>query len=108
MLEDATAAWQETFYSLNFDLFSFLSARVSSELSEDQKDNIHTFLKPILANFEEQSWSSTAWTKFVMLIIVCNGGTENVAQVSDQDETLQDRLVNLVTGQQIPSAMIDS
>ena len=63
---------------LVFDLFSFIGARVSSELSGEADDHIAKFLEPVLANFDEQKWAKPAWIKFIMIIVVCNGGNGNV------------------------------
>ena len=78
-------------------MFSFLSARVSLELSGDDIDIIGRFLDPILKSFDTQSWSHLSFIKFVMVIVVCNGGNSNAMSVSDKDETVQDRLIRLVT-----------
>lgn len=44
-----------------------------------------------------------------MLIVVCNGSTDNVTQMTDNQGTVQDRLNSLVSDHQfLPSTMIDS
>lgn len=53
MPESEQQVYQEMIYQLGFDLFSFISARVSSELSGDTIDSISKFLEPILTNFNE-------------------------------------------------------
>ena len=54
--EDNQIFYQELIHELSFDLFSFLSARVSFKFAEE--DNIKSeFFKPILANFNETNWA---------------------------------------------------
>ena len=53
VIESEKQVYQEMIYQLGFDLFSFMSARVSSELSGDTIDSISKFLEPILTNFNE-------------------------------------------------------
>ena len=54
-------------------------------------------MKPILDNFDEERWAKQAWTKLVLIIVVCNGGNSNVMQVDEQEGTVQDRLIRLIT-----------
>ena len=56
-------------------------------------------MEPIIAKFDEESWGHLAWIKFVLIIIVCNGGNSNVLKVSAKEESVQDRLIRLVTDQ---------
>lgn len=52
--QDEQQVFQEMIHQLIFDLFSFLSARVSHEVSGSTNvDIIAKFLEPILNNFDE-------------------------------------------------------
>ena len=70
---------REAVYQLDFELFSLLSARVSSELTGSNNGVMARFLEPVLQNFNTERWQHAAWTKFVLILIVCNGGAANIA-----------------------------
>ena len=57
------------------------------------------FLQPIFENFNASNWASLSWMKFVVILMVCNGGND-VMNVDGQEETVQARLMKLVTDQQ--------
>ena len=98
--EDKEVNYQELIHELSFDLFSFLSARVSYNFAEEEsiKDQ---FLKPIFENFNTSSWDSVSWTKFVIILMVCNGGSNETMNIDEYEDTVQDRLMKLVTDQQV-------
>ena len=68
---------------MDFELFSLLSARVSSELIGSNNEVLTNFLSPVLQNFKENDWKHASWTKFVLILVVCNGGAANVTQMDD-------------------------
>ena len=78
-----------------------MCARVSNELSGAQTDCLNKFLEPVLDNFAAQRWQHAAWTKFVLILLVCNGGTSAVTHLGSQEESVQDRLVCIVTEQHL-------
>ena len=55
-----------------------MSARVSSELTGAQSDGVKKFLEPLIATFDTESWCNVGWAKFVMILVVVNGGSSSV------------------------------
>ena len=46
----------EAVYQLDFELFSLISARVSSELTGSNNETMANFMEPVLKNFNEEKW----------------------------------------------------
>jgi hypothetical protein len=64
-----------------------------------EEDGIKSeFFKPILANFNDSNWAYLSWMKFVVILMVCNGGND---VMNIEEDTVQARLMKLVTEQQI-------
>ena len=55
---------------------------------------------PIFDNFNGSNWDSLSWAKFVVILMVCNGG-HDAMNVEGAEDTVQARLMKLVTDQQI-------
>lgn len=41
-------------------------------------------------------WSSLPWIKFVVFLMVCNGGSNHILSVGEVEETVQSRMIRLM------------
>jgi len=71
---------------------------------EEQDDFINSkLLNPVFDQFDKEDWSNVNWSKFVIMVLVCNGGTNHMLNVNEIEETVQNRLMRLVTDHQVLS-----
>lgn len=90
------AVYQELFIQKSFDLFSYLSSRVSCD-SDSIGKTPQEFIAQILDNIESiNGWREVNWVKFLLTCVICNGGGLQNNVNMDQEEDFQSRLMRLM------------
>lgn len=74
--EDDHKKYELLSIELAFDIFSYLSQRISFD-SEAAVNSQQDFVESIFAALtKNQDWKNETWMTYVMLLIVCNGGSQ--------------------------------
>ena len=74
--EDDNKKYELMSIELAFDIFSYLSQRISFD-SEAAVNSQQDFIESIFAALtKNQDWKNETWMTYVMLLIVCNGGSQ--------------------------------
>jgi hypothetical protein len=84
-------------------MLSYISARLSfnsQTANEESADLLNQrLLDPVFAEFEAEHWRNPCWAKFVVMVLICNGGSNGLLNIGELQETVQTRLMKLVADQ---------
>ena len=90
----------ELVHQTGFDLLSYLSARVSFD-TDEQEGWVQKFIEPIFDHLDGENWSCVRFAKFVLILLICNGGANQLINVGDMmNENVQGRFMRFVMDKQ--------
>lgn len=95
--EEEDKIFTELAIQMSFDIFSFLSQRASFD-QDTAIGSQQDFISAILNSFtKNQAWNHVKWVKFILMLIVCNGGSLSAqGGMMDFEETVQTRFMKLM------------